>query len=69
MNGRMQPLGFTLEQLKEVVKTDTKQRFMLVYEPKDGTSVAYSTVAGEGDGQGVWLIRANQGHSMKVSKA
>ncbi|KXN86727.1 tRNA 2'-phosphotransferase 1 [Leucoagaricus sp. SymC.cos] len=67
-NGRIQSLGLTLDQLKDIVQADSKQRYTLVHERSDGTSVASSAVAGDGAGEGVWLIRANQGHSISTVK-
>ncbi len=45
---------------------DTKQRFGLAFEKAEGTILAYTAVE-RGDGEnGTWLIKANQGHSLKV---
>ncbi|KAF9442254.1 hypothetical protein P691DRAFT_779493 [Macrolepiota fuliginosa MF-IS2] len=65
-NGRIQPLGLTMEQLKGIVSADSKQRYTLVYEQADGTALAYTAVQGKAEGEGVWLIKANQGHSLKA---
>ncbi|KAF9453489.1 hypothetical protein P691DRAFT_792554 [Macrolepiota fuliginosa MF-IS2] len=64
-NGRLQPLGLTTEQLKGTVSADSKQRYTLVCEQVDGTALAYIAVEGKGEGEGVQLIKANQGHSLK----
>ncbi|KAF8625027.1 hypothetical protein AX17_006941 [Amanita inopinata Kibby_2008] len=52
VNKRIKSQGLTLEGLKEIVKDDVKQRYGLLFEADEG----------------VWWIRANQGHSMKVVK-
>lgn len=43
----------TLEKLQEIVKVDEKQRYELVFRENGGA-------------EGIWLIRAQQGHSIKV---
>lgn len=65
-NSRIQALGLTLEQLKTIVSNDMKQRYSLVFETTEGNILAYTAVEGEGGGKGEWLIKANQGHSLKV---
>ena len=45
----------TFETLQQIVKDDAKGRYNVVLE------------ADPGAGEGVWWIRANQGHSMKAS--
>lgn len=46
--------GVTLEKIQEIVKADEKQRFDLRLEPSEGST------------EGVWWMKANQGHSAKV---
>ncbi|KAK6431472.1 tRNA 2'-phosphotransferase [Oleoguttula sp. CCFEE 5521] len=73
-NQKLKSLKATFDEIKEVVKEDAKGRFLLV----TATSLASSKDAGE-DASGVtgqmdetsndprdWLIRANQGHSLKI---
>ncbi|KAF8998495.1 KptA family-domain-containing protein [Cyathus striatus] len=56
---KIKATGLTLEQLQEIVKADTKQRYDLRFEndPKSEDPKA-----------GVWWIKANQGHSIKAVK-
>jgi 2'-phosphotransferase len=63
---QLQKLGLTLAQLKGIVKADPKRRFSLVIEQTNGPQLNYTTVEGNGEGDGVWLIRASQGHSISV---
>ncbi|KII87268.1 hypothetical protein PLICRDRAFT_69694, partial [Plicaturopsis crispa FD-325 SS-3] len=53
-NRKMRSLNF--QQLEEIVKTNDKQRYSMLYEP-DGTGSEHS-----------WWIKANQGHSLKAVK-
>lgn len=63
--GPLKSLGVTLADVQDVVATNEKQRFAL--KPKsaaaDGASLPSSTSASD------YLIRANQGHSIKIESA
>jgi 2'-phosphotransferase len=65
-SSRIKPLGLTVEGLKKVVRADSKQRFSLVVEQRDGTRLDHTAVEENGNEEGHWLIKANQGHSIKV---
>lgn len=43
-----------------MVKENDKQRYKLIFEPNE-------PVTSDGAAEGIWLIRANQGHSLQVS--
>eukprot|EP00605_Chrysophyceae_sp_TOSAG23-4_P000267 GSChrysophyteH1.ASY1.ANO1.309.1 assembled CDS len=49
----------TLERVHEVVNTNEKKRFTLIQRPK-----VYDPYTKEGHGELVWVVRANQGHSL-----
>ena len=53
--------GVTFPMLEEIVKTDEKQRYHLLYEPHQPDIPAPSSQLRS------WWIRANQGHSLQVS--
>ena len=55
-NPRIKSQNIDLVGLQEIVRADAKQRYSLLFEPAAEQSV-----------QGVWWIRANQGHSIAVS--
>lgn len=65
-SSRIKPLGLTLEGLTGVVRADSKQRYSLVLEQQDGTRLDYTAVDENVQEKGDWLIKANQGHSIKV---
>ena len=48
--------GYTFDQVKQVVDTNDKKRFLMVKKTDPMTNLP------------VWLIRANQGHSMEVGE-
>ncbi|KAJ6784429.1 hypothetical protein PWT90_07066 [Aphanocladium album] len=58
--GPIKSLGVTLADVQDVVATNEKQRFSLKHKTDDASS---STSAGD------YLIRANQGHSIKLESA
>jgi 2'-phosphotransferase len=55
-NPKIKSQNLDLVGLQEIVKADAKQRYTLLFEPM-----------AEESAQGVWWIRANQGHSITVS--
>ncbi|KAJ3565219.1 hypothetical protein NP233_g7769 [Leucocoprinus birnbaumii] len=67
-NSRIQTFNLTLSQLKDIVRDNAKQRYTLIFETADGTSVGYAAVEGDGPEGGVWWIKANQGHSISTVK-
>ncbi|KAF7770691.1 hypothetical protein Agabi119p4_6665 [Agaricus bisporus var. burnettii] len=67
-HSRLRTFGLTLERLKGIVQTDPKQRFSLVFERSDATRLNYTVVEGNEDENGMWLIKANQGHSISAVK-
>ena len=77
----MKGSGLNLEKLQDLVRSNDKQRFSLIFEGPDGEileNVSGSSpvnpeagVIGSVESQtpkkkGVWLLCARQGHSMKV---
>lgn len=57
--GALKSLGVTLADVQDVVATNEKQRFTLKPKTPDATSTAASD----------YLIRANQGHSIKIESS
>ncbi|KAG8933918.1 hypothetical protein FRC03_009366 [Tulasnella sp. 419] len=58
---KMSKLGCDFAKLKEIVDTNSKQRFKLIFE---STTLDESIPSNET--AGVWWIRANQGHTVEV---
>ena len=57
----------TLTQIKEIVRLDSKQRYDLILENTEGLKVEVDHNATSSDAvDGVWWIKARQGHSIKV---
>ncbi|KAG8891593.1 hypothetical protein FRB99_003467, partial [Tulasnella sp. 403] len=70
---RLQKLGCDFEKLREIVTTNDKKRYSLVYEPSAGEQpglVLASALNEDGEHRGTnvidnWWIKANQGHSLE----
>jgi RNA:NAD 2'-phosphotransferase (TPT1/KptA family) len=64
--------GLNLEQLQDLVLSNDKQRYDLILEGSDGeileTVCTTRTLKSQASKKGVWLIRARQGHSVKVKQ-
>jgi len=73
--------GLNIEKLQDIVRSNDKQRYGLILEGPDGeilevvcgdrtansdTTEKSPTLQSPLKKKGVWLIRARQGHSMKV---
>lgn len=67
----MKAQALDLEQIKEMVKGDSKQRYDLVLESPDGAKLlVFGTTSPEESKDvppsAIWWIKARQGHSIKV---
>jgi 2'-phosphotransferase len=76
LNSRpIRPLAISLKEIHEIVDTNAKQRFGLVHiseynSANTGSSrVVTEEERAEDDDAANWLIRANQGHSIKLASA
>jgi 2'-phosphotransferase len=64
---RLRSLKATLEDIKDVVTSNEKQRFNLLFSPTPRPDPSDSSSATESQKPGDYLIRANQGHSLPIS--
>ncbi|KAF4124213.1 2'-phosphotransferase [Geosmithia morbida] len=62
--GPIKSLGVTVQEVRDVVGSNDKQRFLL-----KGTATTASAPPSESDDASRYLIRANQGHSIKVESS
>jgi 2'-phosphotransferase len=74
-NRNIRPLKVTLAELQDLVAQNDKQRFKLIplaeapsAEDGDAIATTASTSDNDNDDPSQWLIRANQGHSIKVDE-
>jgi len=66
-NPKLKAQNMTLTQIKEIVRLDSKQRYDLILENTEGLKVEVDHNATSSDAvDGVWWIKARQGHSMKT---
>ncbi|KAF8813017.1 hypothetical protein BYT27DRAFT_7085488 [Phlegmacium glaucopus] len=66
-NPKLKAQNLTLDMIKEIVKLDSKQRYDLIKENAEGMKVAMDLNATSSDAvDGVWWIKARQGHSIKT---
>jgi 2'-phosphotransferase len=66
-NPKLKAQHLTLKMVKEIVRLDSKQRYDLILENAEGSSVAVDLNATSSDAvDALWWIKARQGHSIKT---